>query len=66
MILNNFLNPKYVAVVGASSDPNKVGRKVFDNIRVDYKSRVFPINKNDKKIAGIKAYVDISLIPIKN
>jgi len=66
MTLNNFLNPKYVAVVGASSDPNKVGRKVFDNIRVDYKLKVFPINRNDKKIAGVKAYTDISLIPIKN
>ncbi len=66
MTLNNFLNPKYVAVIGASSDPNKVGRKVFDNIRADYKLKVFPINKNDKKIAGVKAYADISLIPIKN
>jgi acetyltransferase len=66
MTLNNFLNPKYIAVIGASSDPNKVGRKVFDNIRVDYKSKVFPINNNDSKIAGVTAYTDISLIPIKD
>ncbi len=66
MNLNNFLNPKYIAVIGASSNKEKVGRKVFDNILKDYKGKVFPINYNDKTIAGIKAYTDINLIPIKD
>jgi len=66
MNLNNFLNPKYIAVIGASSNKEKVGRKVFDNILENRKTGVFPINYNDKKIAGIKAYSDIGLIPLKN
>ncbi len=66
MKLNNFLNPKYIAVIGASSDKNKLGRKVFDNIIATKKSAVFPINLKDKQIAGFKAYQDIKLLNIKD
>lgn len=65
MKLDNFLNPKYIAVVGASSDQTKVGRRVFDNIIASKKKGVFPINLNDKEIAGYQAYPDLSLVPLK-
>ena len=31
MKIEKFLNPKYIAVIGASSDKRKVGRQIFDN-----------------------------------
>lgn len=66
MKLNNFLNPKFIAVIGASNNVEKVGRKVFDNIVLTKKQGVFPINHKDKNIAGFKAYSDIGELPIKN
>ncbi|MFA5644218.1 MAG: acetate--CoA ligase family protein [Patescibacteria group bacterium] len=65
MKLEKFLNPKFIAVVGASNNVEKVGRKVFDNISLTKKTGVFPVNLKEKKIAGIKAYADISDLPIK-
>ncbi|MDD3931841.1 MAG: CoA-binding protein [Eubacteriales bacterium] len=66
MKINKFLNPKYIAVIGASSDSTKVGRKIFDNLRLNKKSKVFPINNKEKKIAGFLAYQDVSNLPIKD
>lgn len=65
MKIEKFLNPKFIAVIGASSNKRKVGRLVFDNIITSKKNGVFPVNLNDKKIAGFQAYKDISLLPIK-
>ncbi len=65
MKLEKFLNPKYIAVIGASSDKKKVGRLVFDNIIASKKAIAFPINLKDKKIAGRQAYIDISSLPLK-
>lgn len=66
MSIDNFLRPKYLAVIGASSQPHKVGRKVFDNLVSNGRLEVFPINLKEKKIAGRKAYTDIALIPVKD
>ena len=66
MNLSNFLNPKYIAVIGASSDASKVGRMVFDNIAKSHNDLVFPINIKEKKVAGKKAYASVELLPVKN
>lgn len=66
MKINKFLNPKYIAIIGASSDSTKVGRKIFDNLILNKKSKVFPINNKEKKIAGFLAYQDVSSLPIKD
>lgn len=65
MKLEKFLNPKYIAVIGASSDKTKVGRRVFDNIISTKKQGIFPINLKEGNISGFKAYSDISNIPLK-
>lgn len=66
MKLKNFLNPQYIAVLGASNDKNKIGRIILDNILLTKKNGVFPVNLKEKKIAGLKAYQDVAKIPIKN
>lgn len=65
MKLEKFLNPKYVAVIGASSNKNKVGRRVFDNVFQTKKGGVFPVNLKGGKISGARVYQDISFLPIK-
>jgi acetate---CoA ligase (ADP-forming) len=66
MNLEKFLNPKYVAVLGASNDTKKVGRKILDNILENKKTKVFPVNLKEKKVAGIKAYKNVKDLPLKD
>lgn len=65
MKIEKFLNPKYIAVIGASSDKRKVGRQIFDNALLS-KKKIFPINNKEKRIAGVVAYNSVSDLPIKD
>lgn len=66
MKLKNFLNPKYIAVLGASNDKSKVGRKILDNINILYSNKIFPINLKENKIAGLKSYKCLTDLPLKS
>ncbi len=55
---NNFFYPKSVAVIGASNKHGKVGNALMLNLK-KFKGRVYPINLNEKKILGIKAYKSV-------
>jgi acetate---CoA ligase (ADP-forming) len=62
--LRAFLNPKSVAVIGASRRPNTIGNFVFRNlIQQDFKGVVYPVNPNTGVIAAVKAYPTILDIP---
>jgi len=62
--LRAFLNPRSVAVIGASRRPNTIGNFVFRNlIQQDFKGVVYPVNPNAEVIAAIKAYPSILDIP---
>lgn len=61
-----FFNPRSIAVVGASSNPEKLGRQLLDNlVSGGFLGAIYPINLKEKKIAGLKAYSDLTLIPAK-
>ncbi len=61
----NFFEPKSVAVIGASSNPSKVGHAILRNILDSgYKGRVFPVNPHSKEILGVKAQASVSEIPV--
>jgi len=56
--------PKTVAVVGASHDPDKVGYKILENI-IDgkFKGKIFPVNPKGGEVLGLpvfKKIVDIA------
>jgi len=55
MINKNFL----YAVVGASNNREKYGCKIFKDL-LDARYKVIPINPNEKKILGKKAYHTLS------
>lgn len=58
--LEKFFNPRSVAVIGASSDKNKIGYGILKNlIEGRYKGKIYPVNLKAKKILGIKAYPSV-------
>lgn len=51
------LNPRSIAVVGASRYPTKVGNKViFELQKWGFKGKIFPVNPRANEILGLKAY----------
>lgn len=55
--LNPFFNPDSIAIIGASSDPNKLGgRPIRYLIAAGYAGRIYPINPNSHTIQGLQAY----------
>ena len=58
--LDNFFNPKSIAVIGASSDREKLGYAVLKNILdYSYKGKVFPVNLKGRKILGLKSHISV-------
>ncbi len=62
--LQALLNPKSVAVVGASESPDKIGgRPLLYLSKFRYKGKVYPINPNRRKAQGFKAYPSLAALP---
>ncbi len=58
------LNPKSVAIVGASENPNKIGgRPLLYLGRYGYRGAVYPINPNRPEVQGRQAYPDLFSLP---
>jgi acetate---CoA ligase (ADP-forming) len=60
-----FLEPRNIAVVGASNDPNKVGGMVLPRLlKFGFdKSHIFPVNPGQNTISEIPSYKTIDSIP---
>jgi len=63
MDLQAFFNPKHVAVVGASADPDKVGHAVFKNLLEYPGGSVYAVNPKGKEILGQPGYKDLDDLP---
>src|SRR5699024_7284680 len=58
------LNPKSIAVVGASKDQSKPGGKILKYLKEKkFKGRIYPVNPNEESILGFKCYKSIDKIP---
>ncbi|MCL4333767.1 MAG: GNAT family N-acetyltransferase [Candidatus Thermoplasmatota archaeon] len=52
-----FLEPKSVAVIGASSDRKALGGQLFYNLlESNFKGQIFPVNPSHDFVQGIRAY----------
>lgn len=59
-----FLSPASVAVIGASTQPGKVGHDILKNLLTQgYEGKVFPVNPKGGEILGAKAYASIKDLP---
>src|SRR5450432_1999064 len=62
--LRTALNPKSVAVIGASENPNKIGgRPLLYLSRFGFKGKVYPINPKRSEAQGFKAYPNLAALP---
>jgi acetyl coenzyme A synthetase (ADP forming)-like protein len=62
--LNGLLRPKSIAVIGASTQPGKIGYTVLQNlIDSGYKGKVYPINPQAAEILGLKAFPSVLDVP---
>lgn len=59
--MRSLFEPRAIAVIGASGNPEKIGHRIVENIvRSGYGGGVFPINPRGGEILGLKAYADLS------
>jgi acetyl coenzyme A synthetase (ADP forming)-like protein len=64
--LRPFLNPRSIAVVGASARPGTIGNALVVNlIRCGFTGQIYPVHPEAKEVEGRKTYPRISAIPAK-
>ena len=62
--VHNVLHPRSVAVIGASTDPEKVGHAVLLSLlRGNFAGPVFPVNPEARSVRGVRAYASVTDIP---
>jgi acyl-CoA synthetase (NDP forming) len=62
--LRAVLNPRSVAIIGASENPNKIGgRPLLYLSRFGYQGQVYPINPKRSEAQGFKTYPDLAALP---
>jgi len=55
--LDLLFEPKSIAVVGVSKDPNKLGSVLYSNIKEGgFTGKVFPVNPKYDELYGVKSY----------
>lgn len=62
--VHNLLHPRSVAVIGASTDPTKIGYAVLSNLlSADFAGTVYPVNPEHRSVRGVRAYASVTDIP---
>jgi acetyltransferase len=66
MTLQSLIEPTSIAVIGASSNPEKIGHQILDNIvKGGFEGRVYPINPKEREILGLRCYPNVMEVPDK-
>jgi acetate---CoA ligase (ADP-forming) len=62
--LTPLLAPRSVAVLGASSDPTRIGGRPIAYMRAQgFPGALYPVNPNRAEIQGLKAYASVADLP---
>jgi acetyltransferase len=62
--LNAIFAPRSVAVIGASTEPNALGRQILDNlVNYGFRGKLFPVNPRAKELLGLKCFPSVEAIP---
>ncbi|MFH2061975.1 MAG: acetate--CoA ligase family protein [Candidatus Beckwithbacteria bacterium] len=59
MILKYLFSPKSIAVVGASSNPEKIGHQILKKLFQAKNTKIFPVNPKRKEILKLTCYPSI-------
>ena len=76
-VVDTFLNPRSVAVIGASKNPLKGGNRIVNNlVRNNFKGKIYPINPNSngkvfglefkKSVLDIEDEIDLAIFYVPN
>ena len=64
--IKKLFEPESVAVIGASSNPSKIGHKILNNIvSSGYKGQIYPINPHGGELLGLPVYESVKDVPDK-
>jgi acyl-CoA synthetase (NDP forming) len=59
-ILARFLEPESVAIIGASSNPQRINYHLVANLlNLGFRGRLYPVNPKEKEILGLRAYPSV-------
>jgi acyl-CoA synthetase (NDP forming)/GNAT superfamily N-acetyltransferase len=62
--VHNVLHPRSIAVIGASTDPTKIGHAVLLHLlRGNFAGPVYPVNPDARSVRGVRAYPAVTDIP---
>ncbi|AWB34625.1 acetate--CoA ligase family protein [Orrella marina] len=62
--LSRLLNPKVIAVIGASDDPTRIGGKPISYmVKQGYAGKILPVNPKRDTVQGIKSYPSVDALP---
>jgi len=62
--VHNLLHPRSVAVIGASTDPGKLGYVALTNLLASgFAGTVYPVNSEHRSVRGVRAYASVLDIP---
>ncbi|MGH7034811.1 MAG: acetate--CoA ligase family protein, partial [Stellaceae bacterium] len=62
--IGHLLNPRSIAVIGASGDPEKLTGRPLEYLRkYGFRGSIFPVNPRLPAIAGLTCYPDIAALP---
>ena len=62
--LNNIFNPKRIALIGVTTNPNSVSGKVLINlVSGGFRGVVYPVNPEHEAVMGIPCYPDVKRLP---
>jgi acetyltransferase len=62
--LDHIFNPRRIALVGVTQNPNSVGGKVLGNlVGGGFNGVVYPVNPSHEAVLGIPCYADVAHLP---
>jgi acyl-CoA synthetase (NDP forming)/GNAT superfamily N-acetyltransferase len=62
--IERLLTPRSVAVIGASTDPGKLGHVVFGNLMAyGFQGPVYPVHPEARHVGGVRAYPSVLDVP---
>ncbi len=61
--MKDFFLPRSIAIIGASSHPEKIGFSVLKNV-IDggYQGKIYPVNPNSDNLLGLKCYPNLESV----
>src|SRR5690606_14322309 len=64
MVNNQIVNPKSIAIIGASNDTKKPGGNMLKNILAGgFAGNLYAVNPKEERIQGIKSFSEVKKIP---